>query len=69
MSVYSASEKQNKINYTLIWNLFLQGEDFTVDSFSISKNIATDTIADTIEKNKIANRGWRKIYTKNKCNR
>ena len=50
LSVYSASEKQNKISYTLIGNLFLQGEDFTVDSFSISKNIATDTIADTIEK-------------------
>ena len=50
LSVYSASEKQNKISYTLIGNLFLQGEDLTVDSFSISKNIATDTIADTIEK-------------------
>ena len=50
LSVYSASEKQNKISYTLIGNLFLQGEDFTVDSFNISKNIATDTIADTIEK-------------------
>ena len=50
LSVYSASEKQNKISYTLIGNLFLQGEDFTVDSFSISKNMATDTIADTIEK-------------------
>ena len=34
----------------MIGDLFLQGEDFTVDSFSISKNIATDTIADTIEK-------------------
>ena len=50
LSVYSASEKQNKISYTLIGNLFLQGEDFAVDSFIISKNIATDTIADTVEK-------------------
>jgi len=49
LTVYSASEKQNKINYILTGNLYLEGEDFALDSFSISKNIATDTIADIIE--------------------
>ena len=44
LSVFSGSEKQNKINYTLEGKLYLLGEDFAVDSFSISKNIATDTI-------------------------
>ena len=49
LTVYSASEKQNKINYILTGNLYLEGEDFAVDSFSISKHIATDTITDIIE--------------------
>ena len=44
LSVFSTSEKQNKINYTLEGKLYLLGEDFAVDSFSISKNIATNTI-------------------------
>ena len=44
LSVFSTSEKQNKINYTLEGKLYLLGEDFAVDSFSISKDIATDTI-------------------------
>ena len=44
MSVFSTSEKQNKINYTLEGKLYVLGEDFAVDSFSISKDIATDTI-------------------------
>ena len=49
LTVYSASEQQNKINYILTGNLYLEGEDFAVDSFSISKHIANDTIADIIE--------------------
>ena len=53
LSVYSASEKQNKINYILTGNLYLDGEGFAVDSFSISKNIATDTITEISEKIKI----------------
>ncbi len=50
LNVFSASEKQNKINYTLEGKLFLLAEDFLVDSFSISKNIATDTIKEITEK-------------------
>ena len=50
LNVFSASEKQNKINYTLEGKLFLLTEDFLVDSFSISKNIATDTIKEITEK-------------------
>ncbi len=53
LSVYSASEKQNKIGYTLVGILYLQEEDSAVDSFSISKNIATNTIDEIIEKIKL----------------
>ncbi|MBC8265695.1 MAG: GWxTD domain-containing protein [Flavobacteriales bacterium] len=50
LSVYSASKKENKISYSLAGILCFQGEDIAVDSFSISKNIATDTIAEINEK-------------------
>ena len=50
LSIYSSNEKQNKINYILTGNLYLDGEGFAVDSFSISKNIATDTITEISEK-------------------
>ena len=44
LSIFSSSKKQNRINYTLEGKVYLVGVDSPVDSFSISKDIATDTI-------------------------
>ena len=44
LSVFSSKEKQNKINYTLKGRVYLLGVDSPVDSFSINKDIASDTI-------------------------
>ena len=64
LSIYSASEKQNKINYILTGNLYLDGEGFAVDSFSISKNIATDNITEISEKIRLQTKEGKKYVLK-----
>ena len=64
LSIYSSSEKQNKINYILTGNLYLDGEGFAVDSFSISKNIATDTITEISEKIRLQTKEGKKYVLK-----
>ena len=50
LSLFSSKEKQNKINYTLEGKVYLVGVDSPVDSFSISKEIAIDTMNKITEK-------------------